>query len=575
MVKKLFFILVFLFFALPLEAQQDINFYSDVSPRAGNTDDTFILSVVIENASRSAAPYLMGGDDFEVQLLGPRQSTSIINGVVSTELAYNYQLTPKHEGLLESPAAEVEISGKKYTAPSIKIKVSKSATPRDNGTAGNGIILKQSLDTNKIYLGEQAGYSLSLYAAVPIYDYGFSDEPLDGFWGQNAGDVEKSYSTIDDRRYNLYRWHKALFPLRTGQIQIPERTLTAQIQVKSKARNFPFGFNDPFDDPFDSFFGASQVEKREFKSNSLTVDVLPLPPKPAGFENWGMTNVLVGETSIDVSGDMSPAKTGESKTITVTIRSKGNLNAYNKLPLTDSPDYRIYQDNPIEKNTEDGGQLVMSKIIKLSIIPLKPGRFTLPSIRLGYFDPKSAVYKEAATEKIEFEASGADLRSKEEVSKPVADSPADTAKPEPPKPVKYEEDSFLKRMSSQVSLSLALFAAAVLLFLAYFIALLIRYSKKSDAKKSGLRDIQAAENPAALSDAALTAIREKLQIPAEYSYGDQLRSVLNKKLPNQQLRYRLQSALDMLESVQYSGAKNSDFKLQDLKSEFIEILPML
>ena len=81
--------------------------------------------------------------------------------------------------------------------------------------------------------------------------------------------------------------------------------------------------NDPYSD-LDSIFGIGQIEKKDFKSNSVSVEVLPLPPKPDNFENWGLSNVLVGETSIQIQGALNPVKTGESKTFTLRIIKKRN-----------------------------------------------------------------------------------------------------------------------------------------------------------------------------------------------------------------------------------------------------------
>ena len=577
MVKKIIIsITIFLVTAINAHAQNDFNFYSDVSPKSGTMDDTFILSVVIENASQAAKPYLLGGDDFEVQLLGPRQSTVITNGVVRTELAYNYQLIPKRDGVLESPSAEIEMGGKKYTANSFKVKVEKSgnnAGTQDKEQAG--VILRQSIDANKVYVGQQVRHTLSLYAAVAIHDYSFSDEQLDGFWTQNIGDVEKSLTALDNQRYNLFRWNKAIYPLRAETINIPERKLNAKIQVKAKSRPFPLGYNDPFEDPFDSFFGRGQIEQRVFSTGPLKLEVIPLPEKPANFQNWGLSSILIGATDIEAQYDKNPVQSGESKTVTIQISSRGNLNAFTKLPLKESSDYRIYQDNSVEKNYEEAGELVMNKIIKLSIIPLKPGTFSLPPIRLGYFDPKSASYKEASTPPIQFEVSGADLRSKEAPlvrSQPQAEQTAPLVQAPQVPEEKYQEETTLQRLSSQISLSLSLFILAILLCAGILFALLLKYAHKRKSAQAEYKPIKTAQDVPAFARAISKVLSVKLSLLQENLFGDQLRLQIEQKIHDTEARFKLQALLDRLDDLQFGKDKPSDIDLNQLKKQALEIL---
>ena len=72
---------------------------TDIAPQSGTLEDLFIFTVTIEGSQTGSAPLLSGGDDFELQLIGPQTRLSIINGVVNSKISYVYHLTPKRVGV--------------------------------------------------------------------------------------------------------------------------------------------------------------------------------------------------------------------------------------------------------------------------------------------------------------------------------------------------------------------------------------------------------------------------------------------------------------------------------------------
>ena len=117
---------------------------TDIAPQSGTLEDLFIFTVTIEGSQTGSAPLLSGGDDFELQLIGPQTRLSIINGVVNSKISYVYHLTPKRVGRLLTPAVEVDINGDDLAAAAINVEISKAAPPSnaDSFTNGARIILK-------------------------------------------------------------------------------------------------------------------------------------------------------------------------------------------------------------------------------------------------------------------------------------------------------------------------------------------------------------------------------------------------------------------------------------------------
>lgn len=551
--------------------------YLDVMPKTGAQDEEFILSVVIENSSQGAVPSLSGGSDFDIEYLGPRSSTTIINGTVTVEAAHNYRLFPKRSGVLETPGATVTIGGKRLEAAPLKIKITKS----DNSPATSDIILRQEISRVKPYVGQQIIHTLSLYSAVPIYDYQFSDQQFDGFWSKSIGDIDKSAANLNNRRFNVFRWVKALFPLRSGQITIPQREIEVKVQSRRRTRGFPFGYRDPFSDPFDSFFGKAQLETKRFQAEKTNVDVRALPQPQEALKLWNTGNVLVGRTSLAVAYDESSIKTGENKTVTVRLTSLGNLNPITTLPLDDSPSYRIYQEGAEEDESFHDSELVMTKTIKFSIVPFKPGRLEISSLELSYFDPETETYEIAAAPPVSFMVSGADLSQ----SAVAPDAPAakeqfeklSTDHPAPPKNdseafTPYRKETALERISSQVSLSLSLFVLAVAALIIFLIRLAIAPVKERRKRSAALAEIVSAQDISALYKAVFNFISSA--IGSDYS-GEPLRAVIKQRVSDSDQLFAVLTLLDRLEAAQFGGTQNQSFSFEDLKAEAIETMQSL
>jgi len=587
MVKRFCTILVTLAFTIlsiqSAFAQKSPQFYIDVSPKAGSLDETFVFSVVIENASNPGDPYLIGGDDFEVTLLGPKSSTLIANGVVSTQLAYNYSLTAKHEGLLDTPSAEVEIDGKKYTAPAVKVKVTKSQMPQPD-SKDDAVFLKQTLDKKEVYVGEQVGYTFSLYTSLSIFDPQITDSSFDGFWAENMGDADKNATSMGGKRYDVVRWYKALYPIRAGKLEINSRSLMAKVRVKNQPRGFPFGSPDPFDDQFDAFFGRGQFEERRLSSNSADLDVKPLPPAPSNFPNWNLNNVLVGTTSLKVEYSKDAIKTGDSKTVTLELETRGNASPITKLPLSESPDYKLYQEASQEKKYVSGGMLVAQKTFRFSLVPLKPGKLEINGFSLGYFDPLISTYQVAHSDPITFEVTGPDLRNPEEKSikstaseAKVAPKSANTTQPNVSKshaPVIYEEDSSLEKLLTKISLSLSLLVLASAILIAVIIYLVLKVINKRKPIFQVLNSLSQAQDLAMVNSIYRSFLSKRFGAGHQYTSSDELRVVLKNQMINKNLLFTIENTLDEIDAMLYSKTP-SPTDLSTLKSTIQKVVKLL
>jgi hypothetical protein len=263
---------------LPCVGQAEVTATSEISPKSGHVDDLFLFTVTISGARNAPPPVLTDDSDFEVSLLGPRTSISIVNGVMNSRISYVYHLTPRREGTLRTPKATVSGDGGSMTV--IPLEVSVGATHGNGNVAhsdgGDLLFLRQTVSPTSAYEGQQVIHTLSLYTRVDLSELSVEEPTNDGVWQEKIADNQRSIRAVNRIEYTTVEEIKALFPLRTGTITIPTRKLKAKIPDQRELDN-SFTF-DPFSDRFlQQFLNRVELKPVSVTSNELSLTVKPLP----------------------------------------------------------------------------------------------------------------------------------------------------------------------------------------------------------------------------------------------------------------------------------------------------------
>jgi hypothetical protein len=448
---------------------------SEITPEGGGLDDLFLFTVTIDGPQERITPQLEAGGDFEVQLLGPKTSVSIVNGVVRTQQSFVYQLTPKRAGSLKTPEVQATIGGQLVSAPPIGVLIRGAQSPPANAGAGpkggEQIFMNQTATPRSVYLGQQIVNSIAVYTRVNLQGVRVDDETSDGFWQEVISDGSNSQKTINGQEYASVEIARALFPLRPGTLVIPQRKGLARVPV-NKRRN-PLGSLDPFsDDFFENFFQRTVIEERKLLSNEISVEVKPLPTIPRDLAQFTRGIPVVGATSLSLHYSNTGIKVGESKNVSVILTSEGNLNPVKSLSLTGPPSVKIYDGQTQSKHDTREGRLITEKTFSFSVVPLQPGMVRIPGTSFAYFDPESGSYKLITTQDISLVVTGSpvaggssaggapplpSLQLSPDTSKSAASGAVPTLAPIPIAPaLDYKEQTIWEKAAERVSIQLAL-----------------------------------------------------------------------------------------------------------------------
>lgn len=393
---------------------QQIDFKASAVEQTGVGQQFRLIYSINGQGSGFRAPAIK---DFSI-LGGPSQSSStnmqIINGQVSRsiEYTYTYLLQATKEGSFTIPPAAVTVDGKTYQSNPVTIRVVKGNQPAapggsEAGSQSSGEISQRDLyvtasasKTNP-YQGEQVIITYRIYTRIPIAQYSITRLPsMAGFWSQDLikdNDKLNQYrETINGSEYVIAEIKKnAVFAQKSGQLNIEplELDVVAQIQrKKSRTRT-----NDPFFDNFfnDSFFGSTlQNVKKTLKSNTLTINVRPLPSASRPREFSG----AVGDFKIEASVDQTAMKTNDAASLKFTISGKGNLKLVEKPVIGFPPDFEIYDPRITDNIQTTASGISGSRTFEFLMIPRNPGDFTIKPIEFAWFDANAGTYRKVSTE---------------------------------------------------------------------------------------------------------------------------------------------------------------------------------
>lgn len=339
--------------------------------------------------------------DFNV-LSGPSTSTSssvqIINGQVTREVAntYTYVLSATKEGSFTIPPATINHGGKQYTSNPVTVEVRKgTAAPSGSGQTQQpedeiDVFLRAEVSNTTPFLGEQITISYKLYFNNQISGHdGFQKiSSFPGFWAKNLFPNQREIPTttevINGKQYNVAEVRKfALFPQRTGKIEIRpgESEITVRVRTDARRRSSDPFFDSFFNDPF--FRGQHRDVNRQLSSNSLTIDVKPLPTRDRPAEFGG----AVGKFSMRAEIDQTEVNVNEPVTIKLTVQGSGNIELFDLPKPAFPPDFDVFDpetksDIRVAPNGVSG-----SRTFEYLIIPRNPGEFTINPIGFSYFDP--------------------------------------------------------------------------------------------------------------------------------------------------------------------------------------------
>lgn len=407
--RKIFFLLITMMAVWQVRAADEVRLTAD-APDVVVSGDQFrlVFTVNSQDIRDFRAPSISG---FDV-LMGPsrsqQSSIQIINGkrTSNSSTAFTYILMAGKEGTYTIPAASVEVDGRKIFSNAIQVKV----LPPDNtggpasGSGGGGgsssrgqvagsritdsdLFITATANKTKVYEQEAILLTYKVYTLVNLRQLVGKMPDLKGFHTQEVELPQQKTFSLEHykgRNYNTTVWSQyVLFPQQTGKLEIPSITFDGVVAQQTVS-----------DDPFDAFFnGGGYVEvKKKIVTPKVTINVLPLPAKPAGFSGG------VGEFKLASSINATDVKTNDAVTVKLTLSGSGNMKLVSAPEIKFPQDFESYDPKTTDNTRLTNAGVSGTKVFEYLAIPRHAGEFKIPSVEFCYFDLKSKSYKTLKTQ---------------------------------------------------------------------------------------------------------------------------------------------------------------------------------
>lgn len=298
-------------------------------------------------------------------LLDRRSETqmSIINGSQSAVVRLLITLEPRREGELVIPSLRI---GNQSTQP-LRVHVDPAPDVPEGEMPPVFIELEIEPKDGPHYVHAQLRLTVRVFYLANLTEAAITPpEPTNA--SVRLLDEVPFQADRGGQRYRVLERHYAVFPERSGSLQIPAMTLTGRLVERRSDRLW-----------------QPSVRGRRIEATSEPV-TLEISPRPSSFtgDDWLPARKLQAAQNITVSDNPT---VGEPITRTIILDAVGleeNMLTEPKLP--EIAGARIYPDKPQGITRDDGRWVLGHKEFRYAIVPEAAGELVLPELRLQWWD---------------------------------------------------------------------------------------------------------------------------------------------------------------------------------------------
>lgn len=351
--------------------------------------ETFELNLAHDGQTQTQPDLAPLQQDFNIVSRSSSSNVQIINGSASSTTQLTLTLAPKRAGHLTVPALTWD--GERSAPLAVNAGVGSNGAA---GTTASRVFLQTEVDPKSPYVQAAVHVTVSVYAAVPLSHANLEFPASDTALVREVGADTTSTAERNGQSYQVVTRHYLVFPQHSGHLSIPGPTLSGNVPAGARGGHS----NDPFAQFFgsDPFAGMLRATKPiRLSGESIVLDVQPRP-SGAGASYW------IPAQDVQLSAQWRPqqmqAHTGDPITVTLHLQAE-NLTAA-QLPdlstLLSLPDgLKAYPDEPQLKDTPSGNGVLGQRDQSIALIADQPGQFTIPELRLSWWDTQSNQERQA------------------------------------------------------------------------------------------------------------------------------------------------------------------------------------
>lgn len=379
MVKKTFFIvlsasLLILTSTVSLVAGE---FTASVGSTQVHLSESFSLNLTLKDTSPKEAPAISAlKKDFLIHSQQHSVNTTILNGKVSSNIAWKLSLTPKIEGVVQIPPITVETPEGLLSTQPITLNVIKgSASESSEDSVGLNVMTKVS--NASPYKNEPVTYTAFLTSKMPLYNVQTQKMQVEDAIVELLEEPKLEEKIIDGVLLNVVEFTYLITPLKTGSLTIAPIAIQGAIPQNRKGQ-----FNDDFG-PFAFMQGFDRLKPFTLMTEEIRLDVQPAVPEVSP---WLPAKALTLE---ELWPSDQTLRVGEPFSRGFLIKAEG-LKASQLPRLEDlqsqNSTLKVYADKPEEQENVVQGIIHSMRKEHYTLIPQQAGTWVLPAISIIWWD---------------------------------------------------------------------------------------------------------------------------------------------------------------------------------------------
>lgn len=334
--------------------------------------ETANLTISVEGGSPRSIEGFPENPTYSIQYRGTSQSTTMINGSVSSKHMLNFIVQGLQPGQSTIPSVRVTVDNAAYPTDPVQLTVTKTDVPANNRYA----FLKLNVPKKEIYIGEVLPIEVQLYV-TEAENLQTPQLKSDGFVIHKQLEPARSQTQIGNMIYNVLSFKLSVSAAKAGALTLGPAETSFVLRIRAQP--------DP-NDLFGGVFGRYQRRQVSLASPTLDIKVLPLPGADAP-QNFGGA---IGNFTWQVSAGPTSLTAGDPVTMTVVVTGRGNLDNL-KLADVTWPDFKLYPPNT-SIAPQDALGLAGSKTFEQVVVPQSAAVREIPQLSLTYFDPEQKRY---------------------------------------------------------------------------------------------------------------------------------------------------------------------------------------
>jgi len=346
-----FTLLCLLVLALPSIALTELTASVDKNPVLQG--EYFVLSIGADDTVQGAQPDTAALlKDFIVGPTSVSSQTSIINGSVTRKTVWKTELMSRKSGVFQVPAFELKGIKSQPFKLEVKARESQSSNNKD-------IFIKTSLTPNTLYVQQAGVYNVKLYLAKDLSEGSLTTPELKNAQISQLGKQVESNEIIEGKRYLVVSRDYLVQPQKSGEFTIEAPAFNGRIRQNYRS------------------IAVSAIGE----DTKLTVK--PIIDNYQG--NWLPSELVTLHE--EFQPDNMSVEVGTPITRTITLTAIGiTKEQLPEIKLSNIDGIKSYPDQAENKNVVRDGRIISQRIESFALLPQKPGNYTLPEVKIPWFN---------------------------------------------------------------------------------------------------------------------------------------------------------------------------------------------